>query len=140
MYLNIIQVYTNFQDLVLSSTLNMRKGENRALRRVSGPRREVVSGGWRRLHNEELQKLYAPPNIIKVIIPMCVRWDGYAARMGEMRNVYNILVAKPKCRWEDIIKMDLRVRGREGVDWINLVQYRVQWQALVNMVMDLRVP
>jgi len=60
--------------------------------------------------------------------------------MGEMRNVYNILVAKPKCRWEDIIKMDLRVRGREGVDWINLVQYRVQWQALVNMVMDLRVP
>jgi hypothetical protein len=69
--------------------------------------------------------------------------------MGEVRGAYNILVGRPeerrplgrpRCRWEDNIKMDLRETGLGDVDWINLAQDRDKWQALVNMVMNLRVP
>jgi hypothetical protein len=57
-----------------------------------------------------------------------------------MKSAYKILVGKPRRRWEDNIRMDLRETGWEDVDWIHLVQDRDQWQALVNTVMDLRVP
>jgi hypothetical protein len=69
--------------------------------------------------------------------------------MGEKRNTYIILVGKPegrrplgrsRRRWVDNIKMDLREIAWDGVDWIDLVQYRNQWRALVNTVMNLRVP
>jgi hypothetical protein len=65
---------------------------NRVLRRTSGPKRGEVAGGWRRLHNEELHNLYASQNIIKVIKLGRLRYVGHAARMGETRNGYNILV------------------------------------------------
>jgi hypothetical protein len=65
------------------------------LRRIFGPKREVVAGGWRRLHNEMLHNLYASPHIIRVIKSGSMRWASQVVRMGEMRNAYNILVGKP---------------------------------------------
>jgi hypothetical protein len=78
-----------------------------------------------------------------------MRWAGHVARMGEKRNAYRILVGKPegkrplgrpRCRWVDNIKMDLREIGWDGMDWIDLAQDRDQWRVLVNTVMNLRVP
>jgi hypothetical protein len=68
--------------------------ENRVLR-IFGPKRLEVVGGWRRLHNKELHNLHSSPNIIRVIKSRGMRWVGYVAQMGEMRNAYNILVGKP---------------------------------------------
>jgi hypothetical protein len=78
-----------------------------------------------------------------------LRWAGHVARMGEVRGAYNILVGRPegkrplgrhRCRWEDNIKIDLRETRFGDVDWIHLAQDRVRWRALVNTVMNLRVP
>jgi transcription termination factor 2 len=96
------------------------------------------------LHNDELHSLYSSPNIVRRM-----RWAGYVARMGEGRCVYRILVGrpegkrplgKPRRRWKDNIKMDLREIGIDGANWIQLVQDRVQWRAFLNTVMNLRVP
>jgi hypothetical protein len=87
-----------------------------------------VAGGWRRLHNEELHNLYASSNVhmIKLRRMRCV---GHVTCMGEMRKAYNILVGKPegkrplgrpRYRWEDNIRMDLREIELEAVDWIHL--------------------
>jgi hypothetical protein len=120
--------------------------ENRVLRRMSGPKRDEVMGGWRKLHNEELHNLYASPNIIRMIKSRRMRWAGHVARMGEKRDGYRILVGKPegkkplgrpRPRWMDNIKIDLREIGWEGMDWIDLAQDRDQWRALMNMVMKL---
>jgi hypothetical protein len=69
---------------------------NRVLRRIFGPNREEVTGGWRRLHNEELHNLYASPDIISVIKSRWVRWEGHVTRMGNIRSAYKILVGKPE--------------------------------------------
>jgi hypothetical protein len=78
-----------------------------------------------------------------------MRWAGHVAHMGERRGVYRVLVGKPKGkrplgrprhRWEENIKMDLREIGIDGVNWIWLPQDWVQWWVFVNMVMNLRVP
>jgi hypothetical protein len=123
--------------------------ENRVLRRIFGPKREEVTGAWRKLHNEELHGLYSSPSIIKVIKSRRMRWAGHVACMGEVRNAYNILVGKaggrrplgrPRCRWEDNIRMNLGEVGFEDVDGIHLAQDRNRWRALMNMVMNLRVP
>jgi hypothetical protein len=66
--------------------------ENRVLKRIFGPKREEVAGGWRRLHNEELHNLYTSPSVIKVRKANRMSWAGYVARMGETRNVYKVLV------------------------------------------------
>jgi hypothetical protein len=101
------------------------------------------------LHNDELHRLYSSPNIVRVIKSRRIGWAGHVARMGEGRGVYRVLVGRlegqrplgrPRHRWEDNIKMDLRERGIDGANWIQLAQYRVQWRACVNMVMNLRVP
>jgi hypothetical protein len=119
------------------------------LRRIFGPNRDGVTGGWRKLHNEELHNMYSSPSIIRIMKSRRMRWAGHVARMGEKRNVYRLLVGKPvgkrplgrpKRRWIDNIKMDLVEIGLSVVDWIGLAQDRYRWRALVNAVMNLRVP
>jgi hypothetical protein len=117
------------------------------LRRIFGPKRKE-DGSWRKLHNDELHNLYSSPNIFRVIISRRMRWAGHVARMGEGRGVYRVLVGRPegkrplgrpRLRWEDNIKMDLRETGIDGANWIQLTQDRVQWRAFVNMVINLQV-
>jgi len=122
--------------------------ENRVLRRVFGPKRDEVTGKWRKLHNEELNDLYSLPNIVQVVKSRRMRWAGHMERMGEDRGVHRVLVGKPegkrplgrpRHRWEDI-KMDLQeVEGGRG-DWMELAQDRDRWRALVGTVRDFRVP
>jgi hypothetical protein len=118
------------------------------LRRIFGPEKEE-DGSWRKLHNDELHSLYSSPNIVMVIKSRRMRWAGHVACMGERRGVYRVLVrrpegkrplGRPRRRWEDNIKMDLREIGIDGAKWIRLAQDRVQWRAFVNTVMNLRVP
>jgi hypothetical protein len=123
--------------------------ENRVLRRIFGPKRDEVTGEWRKLHNEELRDLYASSSIIRIIKPRRMRWAGHVARMGEKRNAYRLLVGKPekkrplgrpRCRWVDNIRMDLGEVGWGDVDWIGLAKDRNRWRALVNSVLNLWVP
>jgi hypothetical protein len=118
--------------------------ENRVLRRIFGPKRDEVTGDWRKLHNEELHDLYSSPSIIRVIKATRIRWAGHVARMEEVREAHNILVVRPlgrpRRRWEDNIQMDLGEIGFGDVNWIHLAQDRDSWRALVNTVMNLRVP
>jgi hypothetical protein len=101
------------------------------------------------LHNEELHNLYFSPNIIRMIKSRRMKWAGHVARMGEKRNAYRILVEKPegrrplerpRRRWVDNIKIDLREIGWDDVDWFDLAQERDQWRAFVNAMMNLQVP
>ena len=134
--------------LTLREERRLRMFEKRALRRIFGPERDEVTGEWRKLNNEELKDLFSP-NIFRVIKSRRIRWAGHVARIGEKRGVYRVLVGKSegkrplgrsRHRWEDNIKMDLQEVGCEGMDWIDLVQDRDRWRALVNAVLNLRVP
>jgi hypothetical protein len=82
--------------LTLREVHRLRAFEKRALRRIFGPKRDEVTGEWRKLYNEELHILYSSPNIIRRIKSRTVRWAGHAARMGEERKVYGVLVGKPE--------------------------------------------
>jgi hypothetical protein len=93
--------------------------------------------------------LYSSPSIVRVIKVRRTRWAGHVARKEEVRGAYNILVGRPegrrplgrpRCRWEDNIKMDLWEIGFGYVDWVHWAQDRDRWRALVNTVMNLRVP
>jgi hypothetical protein len=107
--------------------------ENWVLRGIFGAKRDVVTGKWRKLHNEELKDLYCSSNFVRVIKSRRMRWVGHVACMGERRGVYRVLkgkpegkrsLGKPKRRWEDNIKVDLQEVGCGGMDWIELTQDR----------------
>jgi hypothetical protein len=127
----------------------LRVSENRVLRKIFGPKRDRVTGGWRKLHNEEFHNLYSSPSIIVIIKSRRMKWAGHVARIGDKRKVYRLLVGKPegkrplgrpRRRWIDNIKMDLSEIVLSVVDWIGLAQDRYNWRALVSSVMNLRVP
>jgi hypothetical protein len=114
--------------------------ENRVLRRIFGPKRDDVTGGWRKMHDEELHNLYSSPSIIRIIKSRWIRWAGHVERMVRKRNAYRILVGKPegkrplgrpRRRWVNNIK--IREIGWGGTDWIDLAQER-------DTVMNLLVP
>jgi hypothetical protein len=93
--------------------------------------------------------LYSSSSIIRIIKSRKMKWVGHVARLGEKRNAYRILVGNPEGKrplgrprhgWVDDIKMDLREIGWDGVNWIDMAQDRIQWRALVNMVLNLQVP
>jgi hypothetical protein len=97
--------------------------ESRVLRGIFGTKGDEVTGERRKLHNGELHNLYSSPDIIRQIKSRRMRWAGHVERMGEGRNVYRVLVGKPeektplerpRRRWEDGMKMDLREIGLGG--------------------------
>jgi hypothetical protein len=135
--------------LTLREELRLRVFENRVLRKIFGPKRDEVTREWRKLHNEELRDLYSSPIRIIIIMSRRMRWAGKVSRIGEKRNEYRLLVGKPEgktplgrpgYRWVDNIRMDLGEMGWGDVDWIGLAQDRNRWRALVNSVLNLRVP
>jgi hypothetical protein len=109
------------------------------LRKIFGPKMEE-DGSWRKLHNDELYSMYSSPNIVRVV--KCrLRWAGRVARMREGRGVYRVLggrpegrkpLGRPRRRWEDNIKVDLREIGIDGANWIWLAKDRVRWRAFVS--------
>jgi hypothetical protein len=108
--------------LTLREEHRLRVFENRVLRRIFGPKRDEVTGEWRRLHNEELNDLHFSPNI-RVIKSRRMRWAGHVARMGQRRGAYRILVGspegrrplgRPRRRWDDNINTDLPEVGWGG--------------------------
>jgi hypothetical protein len=127
----------------------LRVFENMVWRRIFEPRRDEVTGEWRRLHNEELNDLYCSPSIVWVIKSRRMRWAGHVARLGEERGVYRVLVGKPerrrpkgrpRRRCVDNIRMDIQEVECGYMDWIGLAQDRDRWRTLVISVMSLRVP
>ena len=98
--------------------------ENRVLRRIFGPKRDGVTGQWRKVHNEELNDLYSSPNIVWVIKSRRMRWAGHVARMEDGRSVHKVLVGKPegKRHWGD-----QDVDGRIILRWI----FR-KWEGVVG--------
>ena len=118
------------------------------MRRIFGPKRDE-NGEWRRLHNEELHSLYRSPNIVRVIKYRRLRWAGHVARLEEGRSAFkiltgkstgNIVLGRPRLRWEDNIRMDLKEIGTNTRNWINLAQDRDALETLVNAALDLRAP
>jgi hypothetical protein len=129
----------------------LRVFKNKELRRKSGTKRDEVTGGWRKLHNEELhtRNLYSYPSITRMIKSWRLRWAGHVAGIGEKGSAYRMLVGKlegkrllgrSRRRWLDYIKMDPREIGWDNMDWTDLPQDRDQWRTLVNTVINLRVP
>ena len=117
--------------------------------KIFGPRRDEVTGEWRKLHNAELNILNSSPNIVRVIKSRRMRWAGHVARMDEEKGVYRVLVGKPegrrplgrpRRRWVDNIRMDVQEVGCVYMDWIGLAQDRDRWRTLVSAVMNFRVP
>jgi hypothetical protein len=135
--------------LTLREEHSLKRFQNRVLRRIFGPKRDEVTSEWRKLHNEELHYLYSSPSIIRIIKSRSMRWAGHVARMGEKSNAYRLLVGKPegkrplgrpRRRWVDNIRMDLGEVEWGDMDWISLAKDRNRWRALVNSVLNLRVP
>jgi len=122
--------------------------EKGVLRSIFGPKRDEVTGEWRKLHNEERNDLYRSPNIVRFKKSRRMRWAGHVAR-GERRGIFRVLLGnpegrrptgRPRRRWQDNIKMGLQKVGCGGMDWIELALHKDRWRALVNAVMNLQVP
>ena len=119
------------------------------LRKIFEAKTEEITCEWRKLRIAELHALYSSPNIIRSLKSRRLRWAGHVARMEQSRNAYRVLVGKPegkrhlgrpRRRWEDNIRMDLREVGCDTGEWMDLSEDRDEWQAYVSAVMNLRVP
>jgi hypothetical protein len=110
------------------------------VRRIFGPKREEVTRSWGKLHNEELHNLYSSPSIIKMIKSRSMRWIGHVARTGRSGIYIRRKETRPKHRWMDNIRMDLREIGWGDMDWIDLAQDSDQWRALMNTAINLQIP
>jgi hypothetical protein len=120
--------------LTLREERRLRVFESRMLRRVFRPKRDEVTGEWKKLQNEELNDLYSLLNIVRVVKSRRMRWAGHVVRIGKDRGVHRVLVGKPekkrplgrpRRRWEDSIKMDLQEVGGGGRgDWMELARDR----------------
>jgi hypothetical protein len=135
--------------LISCSSISVVLIEKRVLRRIFGPKRVKVTGGWRKLHNEELHNLCSSPNVIRIIKLRRMRWAGHLARMGWNMNACRTFVEKPEGKrtvgrprisWEDYMTMNLREVGWGGMDRIVLAEDRDRWRAVMNTVMNIRVP
>ena len=135
--------------LTLKEERRLRVFENKVLRRVFEPKRDELTGEWRKLRNEELNNLFSSPSIIRVIKSRRLKWVRHVARMEERRSAYRVLVEKhvgkkplerPRFRWIYNVKMDLQEVGCCYMDWIEPAQDRDRWRALVNVVMKFQVP
>ena len=119
--------------------------ENKVLRKIFGAKKDEITGEWRKLHNAEL---HSSSNISRSLKSRLLRWAGHVASMEQSRNAYRVLVGnpeekrplgRPRRRWEDNIRMDLREMGCDTGEWIDLAEDRDQWRAYVWAVMNLRV-
>jgi hypothetical protein len=123
--------------------------KNMLLKRIFVSKTKKVMGDWRKLLNEEIHYLFCSPNIIRASKLRRMRWAGCVTCMEDMRNANTILVRKPerrrqlgrpRYRWEDSIKTDLKQIQYKGVNWICLALDRIQWWIPVNKVMNFWVP
>jgi hypothetical protein len=135
--------------LTLREEHRLKVFENRLLRRMFGQKRNEATGEGRKLHEEELRGLYSLPSIIRIMKSRRMRLEGHVARMGKKRNAYRLLTGKPEGKKPlgrpsrsgvNNIRMDLGGVGCGDLDWIVLAQDRNRWRALVNSVLNLRVP
>jgi hypothetical protein len=119
--------------------LSLRLCENRVLRGIFGPKRDEVTGEWRKLHNEELHDLYCSPTTVPVKKLRRMRWAGYVARMGRgevctgfwWENLRERPLGRLRRRWEDNIKIEVQEMGYRDMDWIELAQDRqVAWHCV----------
>jgi hypothetical protein len=132
--------------LTLREEHRVRVFENRVLRRIFGPKQDEVMEEWRKFHSGELYNLYLSPDIVRQIKLRRMSWVGHVAHMGEGRNLYRVLVGnpggkgpleRPRHRWEDGIKMELReIDWGIGFSWLRI---GIVWWALVIAVMNLQV-
>jgi hypothetical protein len=99
------------ETLTLREEHRLRVFENKVLRRIFGPKREE-DGSRRKLYNDELHSLYSSPNSVRVIKSRRMRWVGHVAHMGKGRPKSERFLGRPRHRWEDNIKMDLRELGK----------------------------
>ena len=117
----------------------VRVFENKVLRMIFCAKRDEITGECRMLHNAELHALYFSPNIIRYLKSRRLRWAGHIAHMEQFRYSYRVLVGKPegkipsgrpRHRWEENIKMNLREVGCDSGEWINLAEDRDQWHIM----------
>jgi hypothetical protein len=129
--------------LTLRDERRLRVFEKRLLRRLFGPKKNEVTGDWKKLHSEEFSDLYSLPNIVRVVKSKRMRWAVHVALIGEGRGVYRVLVGKPdgrrplgrpRSRWGNKIKMDLQELGGSSGDRLELAQDRDVWRTLVGTV------
>jgi len=127
----------------------LRVFENKVLRKIYVPKRDEMTGEWRRLHKEKLHGLYDSPDVVRIMKSRRLRWADHVARMGEKRRLYSILVGKPegkrslgrlRRRWEDNIRRHLREVGVCDENWLDLAQGRSRWRTFITAAMNLRVP